>query len=256
MSGKDEAKGGKKKVTFLFAFGSGYAVNREPMIQPNCRARFTAEDFNFIVRTLSRTDRQAVSLVELLTDTETRDQILDHETLIRAVLENPGNLTISQQFYFYVLARLALKRSGIDDRLLADYVAALLEKFSRIRQLHAPVENLEAHYLSDLLLALKGATPYQSFLIRAHVGNYSLFITGIFHESVERRRQRGAPSCSFYEDIGRTNFHALASHDMAKRFELSLLFETLADRFHDCRVALNRLAEEFVDLGDSRLAIR
>lgn len=222
------------------------------MIQPNCRARFTAEDFSFIVRTLSRNERQAVSLVDLLTDTEIRDEILDHETLIRAVLENPGNLTISQQFYFYILARLALKRSGIDDRRLADYVAALLEKFSRSRQLHAPIENLEAYYLSDLLLALKGATPYQSFLIRAHVGNYSLFITGIFHESIERRSKRGAPNCSFYEDMGRTNFHALASHHMAKRFELSILFETLADRFHECRVALNRLAEEFVDLGDNR----
>ena len=222
------------------------------MIQANCRTRFTAEDFNFIVRTLSRNEAEAVSLVDLLTDTETRDEVLDHETLIRAVLENPGNLTISPHFYFYVLARLALKRSGIDDRLLADYVAALLETFSRSRHLHAPIENLEAPYLSDLLLALKGATPYQSFLIRAHVGNYSLFITGIFHESIERRSQRGAPSCSFYEDMGRTNFHAVASHQVAKQFELNLLFETLADRFHECRVALNRLAEEFVDLGDNR----
>ena len=29
-------------------------------------------------------------------------------------------------------------------------------------------------------------------------------------------------------------------------------FAQLADRFHECRVALNRLAEEYVDLGDSR----
>src|SRR5436309_13762923 len=124
------------------------------MIRANCRARFTYEDFNFVVRTLARRPGNEVSLVELLTDTDARDQILDHDELVRAVLEGPGNLTISPQFYFYILARLVLRRSGIDDRTLTDYVASLLEKFSQIRQLHAPVQNLEALYLSDLLSAL------------------------------------------------------------------------------------------------------
>ena len=96
------------------------------MIQPNCRARFTAQDFEFVVRILARDSRQKVSLVELLTDPETRDQILDHECLYRAILENTGNLAISPHFYFYILSRLVLRRSGIDDRVLSDYVAALL----------------------------------------------------------------------------------------------------------------------------------
>jgi hypothetical protein len=221
------------------------------MIQPNCRARFTAEDFNFVVRTLARSPGNEVSLVELLTDIETRDQILDHDELARAVLEKPGNLTISPQFYFYILARLVLKRSGIDDRTLTDYVAALLEKFSQIRQMSSPVQNLETRYLSDLLLALKTASPYETFLIRSHVGNYSLFISGIFYENIESRSQRGAPSCLFYEDMGRANFRAVATHEVARRYELSDLFKKLANHFHECRLALNRLADEFVDLGDN-----
>jgi hypothetical protein len=221
------------------------------MIQPNCRARFTGEDFNFVVRTLAKSPGNEVSLVDLLTDIEIRDQILDHDELARAVLEKPGHLTISPQFYFYILARLVLKRSGIDDRTLTDYVAALLEKFSQIRQLCGPVQNLETRYLSDLMLALKTASPYETFLIRAHVGNYALFISGIFYENVESRSQRGAPSCSFYEDMGRANFHAVATHDVARRYELSELFRNLANHFHECRLALNRLADEFVDLGDN-----
>ena len=220
------------------------------MIQPNCRARFTGDDFDFVVRTLANTPGNKVGLVELLTDIETRDQILDHDGLVRAVLEGPGNLTISPQFYFYILARLVLKRSGIDDRTLTDYVASLLEKFSQIRQMHAPVQNLETLYLSDLLLALKNASSYQTFLIRAHIGNYALFISGIFYESIESRRQRGAPSFSFYEEMGRASFHALATHDVARRYELSGLFEKLADRFHECRLALNCLTDEFVNIGD------
>jgi hypothetical protein len=32
---------------------------------------------------------------------------------------------------------------------------------------------------------------------------------------------------------------------------LSDLFKKLANHFHECRLALNRLADEFVDLGDN-----
>jgi hypothetical protein len=135
---------------------------------------------------------------------------------------------------------------------LTDYVASLLEKFSQSRQLRAPVQNLETLYLSDLLLALKTASSYQTFLIRAHIGNYALFISGIFYENIESRRQRGAPSFSFYEDMGRASFHALATHDVARRYELSSLFEKLADHFHECRLALNRLTDEFVNIGDNK----
>ena len=222
------------------------------MIQPNCRARLTAQDFEFVIRVLGRDSRQKISLVELLTDPETRDRILDHENLSRAILENTGNLTISAQLYFYVLARLVLRRFGIEDRVLSDYVGALLAKFSSTRQMRAPVTDAPTTYLSDLLLALNSASSYQAFLIQSHVGNYALFVTGIFHENIESRRQRGAPSCSFYEELGRTNFHAAASHDIAKKFGLGPLFETLADRFRDCRLALNQLADELVDLGDHR----
>jgi hypothetical protein len=222
------------------------------MIQPNCRARFTGEDFDFVIRTLARNPGNRVSLVELLTDAEARDEILDHDGLVRALLERPENLTISPQFYFYILARLVLKRSGIDDRNLADYVASLLEKFSRVRQMRAPVQSLETPYLSDLLLALKSASSFQTFLIRAHIGNYALFISGIFYENIETRHQRGAPSFSFYEEIGRANFRAIATHDVARRYELDGLFEKLAAHFHECRLALNRLADEFVNIGDGK----
>jgi hypothetical protein len=221
------------------------------MIQANCRARFTGEDFDFVVRTLATHVGQKVSLVQLLTDLETRDEILDHEALIRAVLETPFHLTISPQFYFYILARLVLKRSGINDRTLADYVAALLEKFSQARQLSSPIKNVEAHYISDLLLALKKASPYETFLIQAHVGNYALFISGIFYENIASRSQRGAPNCSFYEGMGRSSFHAVATHDVARKYGMSAVFKKLADQFHECRVALNRLADELVDLGDN-----
>ena len=106
-----------------------------PMIRANCRARFTAADFDFIMRTLARSRSDQVSLVDLLSDIETRDSILDHPRLVDAILNHCGHLRISSQFYFYILARHVLQQGGIGDRKLCDYVASLLETFSRAKQL-------------------------------------------------------------------------------------------------------------------------
>jgi hypothetical protein len=101
-----------------------------------------------------------------------------------------------------------------------------------------------------MLIALRRVTPEQAFLLRAHVGNYSLFISGIFHENMQRRRLRGGPDVKFYEQIGRTNYQLLASHATARRCELDQVFEELADRFCDVRCALNRLSDQLLNLDD------
>jgi hypothetical protein len=222
------------------------------MIRANCRARFTATDFDFIVRTLDRSRGDNVSLVDLLSDSETLDSILDHPLLVETILSNAGHLHISSQFYFYVLARHVLQQAGIGNRKLSDYIGSLLETFSRASQLQSPEKISErAHeYIADMLIALTRATPEQTFLLRAHVGNYSLFVTGIFHENTQRRSLRGATDIEFYEQVGRTNYQLLASHETARRCELTDVFSGLANRFHDVRLALNDLSERLLHLDE------
>jgi hypothetical protein len=228
------------------------------MIRANCRERFTAADFDFIVRTLARSQSDHVSLVDLLSDVETRDSVLDHPHLIDAILSHPAQLRISSQFYFYVLARHVLRQAAINDRKLCDYIASLLETFSRANQLQSP-ENIGHHaheYICDMLIALQRVSPEQAFLLRAHIGNYSLFVSGIFHESAQRRRDRGGPDLKFYEQIGRTNYQFVASHETARRCQLDDVFEGLAERFRDVRLALNELSDRLLNLDDPAMAGR
>ncbi len=221
------------------------------MIRANCRERFTAADFDFVVRTLSRSPTDHVSLVDLLSDMETRDSVLDHPRLVDAILGNAGHLRISSQFYFYVLARHVLQRAGMNDRKLCDYIASLLEAFSRASVLRAPhTADSVQQYISDMLIALQRVTPEQAFLLRAHVGNYSLFISGIFHENAQRRSRRGGPDVNFYEQVGRANYQLVAAHAAARRCELNDVFEELADRFREIRCALNRLSDQLLNLDD------
>src|SRR2546427_1372237 len=101
------------------------------VIQPNCRMQFTSDDVEFILEVLGP-ESAADSLAKLLADEEARDVILDVESLFRALLEQRGCLRVSTHFYFYVLVRHVFKRSGIEDREVADYVAEVLAEYSRI----------------------------------------------------------------------------------------------------------------------------
>ena len=237
---------------------SSLLISKSGMIRANCRARFTAADFDFVVRTLARSQTDHVSLVDLLTDLETRDSILDHPRLVEAILCHTGHLRISSQFYFYVLARHVLQQAGIKDRKLCDYVASLLETFSRASLLRAPhaAGDSVQQYISDMLIALQRVTPEQAFLLRVHVGNYSLFLSGIFRENAQRRRERGGPDLKFYEQVGRTNYQLVASHETARRCELDDVFEGLAERFRDVRLALNQLSDRLLNLDDPATAGR
>jgi len=224
----------------------------DPMIRANCRDRFTAEDFSFIVRTLGKSRADSVSLTELLSDQDTRDSILDHELLFQAILSASTQLTISPQLYFYVLTRHVLKESGLPDRKLSDYLASLLETFSRTARLKSPVDGAgqPVQYLSDMMLALRDASPVQTFLIRAHAGNYSLFLSGIFPATLQARSERGAPAFSYYEDVGRMNFKVVAGHAYARAADLRDIYNDLAEHFHDVRLALNRLSDSLLNIDD------
>jgi len=157
------APGGSQQSDLPYAPPSLY--DEFPMIRANCRARFTAADFDFIVGTLARSQTDHISLVDLLSDVETRDSILDHPRLVDAILNNCGHLRISSQFYFYVLARHVLQQGGIGDRKLCDYVASLLEAFSRANQLQMSdeIDYRAQQYISDMLIALTRATPSKLF---------------------------------------------------------------------------------------------
>jgi hypothetical protein len=223
------------------------------MITPNCRERLTASDFEFIARVLARSRRDSSSLTELLTDAETRDSILDSDRLFQAILEDGAPLHISPQCYFYVLLRHVLKEHGLASRDTCDYLASLLETFSRTERMKAPGGAGEGpqQYVSDLLLALQKAAPAQTFLLRAHIGNYALFITGVFHDRVESRSRRGGPDVDFYQSVGAANYDAAADHPVARQRSLTRIYGELSERFHDIRVALNETADRHLHLDDS-----
>lgn len=224
------------------------------VIRPNCRVQFTAEDIAFVLQMLSPGTDTNPALISLLTDEDSRDHILDDERLYQALLQGTGCLCVSSHLYFYVLVRHVLRKAGIEDRRVADYVAELLAEFSRLERIHlqltADFNPLE--YLFEMLAALQQADERTCFLIRAHIGNHSLFLSGVFPERIRHRAEmKGFPDLSYYEGLGRSSYRVASDHRLAQRYELAPVFSTLSECFHETRQALNDLADRLFHLGDS-----
>jgi hypothetical protein len=107
-----------------------------------------------------------------------------------------------------------------------------------------------------MLTALKTADDRTSFLIRVHIGNHSLFLSGVFPDRIRFRAEaRGFPDLKYYEGLGRTQYRVASDHRLAQRYEVAKIFNTLADRFETTRRALNDIADRLFSIGDGNTAL-
>ncbi|MDD2708807.1 MAG: hypothetical protein PHV34_12550 [Verrucomicrobiae bacterium] len=221
------------------------------VIQANCRVQFTPADIDFILSALDPGRRIPDGILKLLADPETRDLLLDDRHLYDAVVDGLDCLRISNHFYFYILVRHVLRRNGVDDRRMADYVAELLAQFSSTDRDRHPVASdpRPMDYLVDMLSEIPHADEHTRFLLRAHVGNHSLFLSGLFLGHIQFRTQiKAAPSVEYYESLGSANFKVASCHPLAEKYNLVNVFLSLAECFHSIRLALNKLADELLFL--------
>lgn len=229
------------------------------VIRANCRFQFTPADHVFIAGVLPcGQGSDPRRLIRLLEEDDSFDAILDDPRLFRAVLDLKGCLTISLHLYFYVLVRHAFLRESIRDREVADYVAELLAESTGGRTLRReqPPEPHPLEYLHEMLAVLDRLEGDKRFEMQAHIGNYALFLAGLFPGRLARRMERrGAPGVGFYEEMGSTHFRLAGGNPLARRMDLENVFYTLGEAFHLTRLALNYLGEDLVFL-ETRKAVQ
>ena len=238
--------------------GRGLNRVRMKMIQPNCRVQFAAEDIDFILSVLGRKIGTAECLIKLLADEDSRDVILDDEALLHALLERRGWLRVSSRFYFYILVRSVFRRSDIEDRAVADYVAEVLAEFSRAERANCTIAGQAAplEYFFEMLAALETADERTRFQIHVHIGNHSLFLSGVFPNRIRFRAEvRGSPSLKYYEGLGRSQYRVASDHRLAQRYKIEKILGTLSERFETTRLALNDIADRLFSIGDDNYAL-
>lgn len=140
--------------------------------------------------------------------------------------------------FFQRVTRQAYGELGLRDEALAGYVADLLARFARtdaLYRLRDPAGR-RIETIVEMLLELarleaggEGAVrphPEREREIRRHVGDYALFMSGLFPEHVQRRG-----GLAYYHEQGRRAYGAVFEHDRARYRAGAALFAGLAADF-------------------------
>ena len=219
------------------------------MILANTRHHLTRGDAELATRLIARDSGTELSVVERQLADHGIDDVLDDPRLSAALMRSRQGACASLPLFAYVVIRHALRRLGEDDRVLADYVASVFVHFGLRDRSVRVGEGDDQTYdtLASLCVDLDDPDGRRSFLVRTHLGNYALWLSGIFPDHIEHRRwRRGGPDLDYYEEMGRRGFRLAAEHRLAEDHGLATLYATAAERFGLLRAALNDVSDALV----------
>ena len=219
------------------------------MIRADLRSRLRAADVELVVLLLSRGSAHRRAAVERQLAAEGPDALLEKPELLERLLAVRTMLVPSEALFFYVVLRHALRRSGVDDRDLADYLGSLMLEFGRRDRAWRVDWNDDARhaYLVDILADLDATSGERRFRVMAHLGNYALWLAGLFPDYIAARQLRsGGPDVAYYDALGSRGFGMASDHELADRYGLEEVFRSAAERFSDIRAALNGVSERYL----------
>lgn len=217
---------------------------------PTSRSRFTGADFDFVASALSPAGPRC-HLEKLWKDPDGLREMLDLKEVFRGLLESPAAIQVSPRFYFYVLVRHSFLQAELTDAELADYVAGVMAK--RVSSTgDDPLQDVTRGFThaAEFLSFISSSKGRMRFHLQLAAGNQFLILTGLYPEFLKRRNERGeAPGLEFYESFAQRAFQGAANHEAPGSVSRHLL-GALAAAMPTARRSLNRVAEEFLFLGD------
>jgi hypothetical protein len=147
--------------------------------------------------------------------------------------------------FFDRAVRASFRDLALHDEAAAGYLADLLTRFARTEQLFPRgITGQRLETVVDLLLETQALwqegsfTPEREVSVRRHIGDYTLFMLGVFRERVERMASSG-----YYVMQGTRAYRFVSEHDRASSRPVrpagGPLFGRLADRFEGYARALD-----------------
>ena len=217
------------------------------MIVPTLRASFGRQDAQQLIHLLGSHDDELLGAATDRLRDGGLDALLDDPRTRNALLTSP-NVSVRPEMITYVLVRQALLEGGVKSRSVADYVASIVFRFGEERSaFRADRDGEELYYLIDIVMKRDEGNQRTRFMFDTHLGNFSLWLAGLFPQHIEAREwRRGAPPLEYYERMGASGFHRAAGAREARDLELVPVFRFVARRFRRVRIALNRISDRFL----------
>jgi hypothetical protein len=162
-----------------------------------------------------------------------------------------------RQFFTEMVGRHYAEEIGTRDPQLIAYVAHLLTEFCDAEQLfkvhdaaNRPIDDVGGMLLeSDPVYG-----PAPSFdrerQVRKHIGDFTLFFTGMFPESLNHYRLRRQRMESFVDwmKAGKESYYIVSKFEHFEYAKVAPLFANLSRNFEQCVYGLNRVKNELQEL--------
>jgi hypothetical protein len=150
---------------------------------------------------------------------------------------------------FQHLVRGNFRRGAqLDDAELADYVSRMLTEFTHVENMYR-IRNARGQRLADVAEMLIESNPLldaPSFdrerAVRKHVGDFTLFFTGLFPEAVAslpKLRPLSVDTFVDYVAAGKESYRVVSAFNLFEYREEAPLFGRLAFHFEQCVHGLN-----------------
>ena len=146
---------------------------------------------------------------------------------------------------------------GLRDAEIQDYIVNVLGEFCEAEQLFK-VRDAGGRRLTDVGEMLLETDPIYgpapSFdrerQVRKHIGDYTLFLSGMFPESINHYRLRRQRLESFVDFIraGKESYYIVSKFDQFEYARLAPLFAKLARQFESCVYGLNLVKSDLEEM--------
>lgn len=142
---------------------------------------------------------------------------------------------------------------GLNDPDVTTYVARLLCEFSQSDKLYQVRDEMgrPIEELADMVSAADPVLgPAPSFdaerALRKHIGDYALFVAGMYPEAMnsKRRLRRHRPSLGELIHAGKESYYIVSQFNLFEYEQEAPLFARLSDGFERCILGLTLVREE------------
>jgi hypothetical protein len=147
---------------------------------------------------------------------------------------------------------------GLRDEEIWAYLANMLTEFCDTRNLYA-LKNAQGRSLDDVGEMLLESDPIfgteavsfdRERQVRKHIGDFTLFYSGMFPESINRfrlRRQRLESLIDFMH-AGKESYFIVSQFDQMEYRKVAPLFGRLSQQFESCVFGLNLVRQELTEM--------
>jgi len=139
-------------------------------------------------------------------------------------------------------------RLGVVDPPLVDYVALLLVRFLRHDAPASPPEGVGSTDLATVLVQAREHGPEAALAEYRHVGDFTLFWSGLYPEAIERLRRPGrGEGLVDFRMAGKRAYWLASTLEPADAAEERLLFERLSRDYDLCVAGLAEVRRAWGD---------